>query len=120
MHKYNAESPKQGSRRFNYIVKTKYIDDLGIVNLCPILKMKKNIIFKKDKKCVCKIACFYMYSTEKGSNSIRNKNVLLNGLVSRDFDWLQMILMNITWVSDVPPEVFFLLSFSYRFLSSKF
>ena len=33
MHKYNAESPKQGSRRFNYIVKTKYIDNLGIVNL---------------------------------------------------------------------------------------
>ena len=34
MRKYNAESPKQGSRRFNYIVKTKYIDNLGIVNLC--------------------------------------------------------------------------------------
>ena len=26
---YNAESPKQGSRRFNSIVKTKYIDNLG-------------------------------------------------------------------------------------------
>ena len=34
MLKYNAESPKQGSRRFNSIVKTKYIDDLGIVYLC--------------------------------------------------------------------------------------
>ena len=33
MRKYIAESPKQGSRRFNYIVKTKYIDDLGIVYL---------------------------------------------------------------------------------------
>ena len=33
MRKYNAESPKQGSRRFNFIVKTKYIDDLGIVYL---------------------------------------------------------------------------------------
>ena len=30
---YNAESPKPDSRRFNYIVKTKYIDDLGIVYL---------------------------------------------------------------------------------------
>ena len=30
---YNAESPKQDSRRFNSIVKTKYIDDLGIVYL---------------------------------------------------------------------------------------
>ena len=33
MRKYNAESPKQGSRRFNSIVKTKYIADLGIVYL---------------------------------------------------------------------------------------
>ena len=40
------------------------------------------------------------------------------GIVSRDFDWLQMILMNRTWVSDVPLEVFFLFSFS--FFSSKF
>ena len=31
---YNAESPKQGSRRFNVIVKTKYIAELGIVYLC--------------------------------------------------------------------------------------
>ena len=30
---YNAESPQQGSRRFNSIVKTKYIVDLGIVYL---------------------------------------------------------------------------------------
>ena len=37
MLKYNAESPKQGSRRFNSIVKTKYIDDLGIVYLCRSL-----------------------------------------------------------------------------------
>ena len=34
MRKYNAESPKQGSIRFNSIVKTKYIDVLGIVYLC--------------------------------------------------------------------------------------
>ena len=33
MRVYNAESPKQDSRRFNSIVKTKYIDDLGIVYL---------------------------------------------------------------------------------------
>ena len=33
MRKYNAESPKHGSRRFNSIVKTNYIDDLGIVYL---------------------------------------------------------------------------------------
>ena len=30
---YNAENQKQGSRRLNSIVKTKYIDDLGIVYL---------------------------------------------------------------------------------------
>ena len=36
MHVFNAESPKQGSRRFNSIVKTKYIDNLGIVYLCMI------------------------------------------------------------------------------------
>ena len=34
MRVYNAESPKQGSRRLNSIVETKYIDDLGIVYLC--------------------------------------------------------------------------------------
>ena len=33
MHKYNAESPKQGSKRFNYIVKTINIADLGIIYL---------------------------------------------------------------------------------------
>ena len=33
MGKYNAESPKQGSRRFDSNVKTKYIADLGIVYL---------------------------------------------------------------------------------------
>ena len=32
--KYNAESLKQGSRRFISIVKTKYIANLGIVYLC--------------------------------------------------------------------------------------
>ena len=31
---YNAESPKQGSRKFNSIMKTKYIAVLGIVYLC--------------------------------------------------------------------------------------
>ena len=44
MRKYNAESPKQGSRRFNYIVKTKYIDDLGIVYLCLIFFVVNHII----------------------------------------------------------------------------
>ena len=33
MHKYNAESPKQGSKRFNSNAKTKYIADLGIMYL---------------------------------------------------------------------------------------
>ena len=33
MRKYNAESPKQVSRRFNSIVKTNFIADLGIVYL---------------------------------------------------------------------------------------
>ena len=33
MRKYNTESPKQGSRRFNSIVQTKYIANLGIVYL---------------------------------------------------------------------------------------
>ena len=33
MRVYNVESPKQDSRTFNSIMKTKYIDDLGIVYL---------------------------------------------------------------------------------------
>ena len=33
MRKYNAESPKQGSKRFNSNAKTKYIADLGIMYL---------------------------------------------------------------------------------------
>ena len=33
MRKYNAESPKQGSKRFNSIVKTINIADLGIIYL---------------------------------------------------------------------------------------
>ena len=33
MLKYNAESPKQGSKRFNSIVKTINIVDLGIIYL---------------------------------------------------------------------------------------
>ena len=33
MRKYNAESPKQGSKRFNSIVKTINIVDLGIIYL---------------------------------------------------------------------------------------
>ena len=31
---YNAESPKQGRKRFNSIVKTINIADLGIIYLC--------------------------------------------------------------------------------------
>ena len=34
MCKYNAESPKQGSKRFNYIVKTINIVNLSIIYLC--------------------------------------------------------------------------------------
>ena len=37
MRVYNTKSPKQDSRRVNSIVKTKYIDDLGIVYLCRSL-----------------------------------------------------------------------------------
>ena len=48
MHKYNAESPKQGSRRFNYIVKTKYIDDLGIVNLCCHTSQRRWVSTKEE------------------------------------------------------------------------
>ena len=33
MRKYNAASPKQGSKRFNYILKTISIADLGIIYL---------------------------------------------------------------------------------------
>ena len=33
MRVYNDESPKQDSRRFNSIVKTNYIEDLGIAYL---------------------------------------------------------------------------------------
>ena len=34
MREYNAESPKQGRKRFNSIVKTINIADLGIIYLC--------------------------------------------------------------------------------------
>ena len=34
MRKYNAESPKQGNKRFNYIVKTINIANLGMIYLC--------------------------------------------------------------------------------------
>ena len=45
----------------------------------------------------------------------------LKGIVSWDFSWLQIILMNKLGVPDVPLEVyFFFLSFSYSFLNLKF
>ena len=50
LRKYNAESPKQGSRRFNSIVKTKYIADLGIVYLCQTQRQLSNrfrLLFKR-------------------------------------------------------------------------
>ena len=51
MRKYNAESPKQGSRRINFIVKMKYIADLGIVYLCvrsrKLLKASSKIILEE-------------------------------------------------------------------------
>ena len=37
MRKYNAESTKQGSKRFNSIVKTINIANLGIIYLCKSL-----------------------------------------------------------------------------------
>ena len=49
MRKYNAESPKQGSRRFNYIVKTKYIDDLGIVNLWSTVSVYAQVQCQEPK-----------------------------------------------------------------------
>ena len=35
VRKYNAENPKQGSKRFNYIATTKYIVDLDIIYPMP-------------------------------------------------------------------------------------
>ena len=40
MREYNAESPKQGRKRFNYIVKKIYISYLPIIYLCSTHKYK--------------------------------------------------------------------------------
>ena len=53
------------------------------------------------------------------------KRRVIKGIVSQDFEWLQMILITRLNVSDVPLEVyselfFFKFSFSYRILIFKF
>ena len=39
---------------------------------------------------------------------------VFKGIVSRDFDWVQMILMNRTWIPDVPLEVYCFLNFRFH------
>ena len=41
-------------------------------------------------------------------------NVSLKGIVSRDFEWLQMILMNRFWVPDVPLVVYYFLNLHFH------
>ena len=52
-----------------------------------------------------------------------NLNYLFKGIVSRDFEGLQMILMNRSWVPDVPLVVCYFLNFRFHIhvvISSKF
>ena len=52
MGKSNAESPKQGSKRFNYNAKTKYIADLGIIYLqyaVPVQRKNGNFSFLSER-----------------------------------------------------------------------
>ena len=46
--------------------------------------------------------------------AIIKQNLQVKGIVSPDFDWLQMILMNRTWVPDVPLEVYSFLNFRFH------
>ena len=52
MRKYNAESPKQGSRRFISIVKTKYIADLGLVYLWVADFRQHNMYLRGNSSCM--------------------------------------------------------------------
>ena len=45
----------------------------------------------------------------------RNFNPELKGIVSQDFEGLQMILMNKSWVPDVPMVVCYSYKFSFSF-----
>ena len=38
----------------------------------------------------------------------------LRGIVSRDFGWLQMILMDKAWVLDIPLEFFFTFPYCFK------
>ena len=48
------------------------------------------------------------------NNLIKSNRHLFKGIVSRDFEWLQMILMNRSWVPDVPLVVYYCLNFRFH------
>ena len=48
--------------------------------------------------------CFYLLKEDK--HFLQSYNSMFKGIVSRDFEWLQMILMDRIGVPDVPLEVY--------------
>ena len=78
--------------------------------------------FQKQALYVADQKYFYESNSRKSANfSLSTNHRGLNGIVSRGFEWLQMISVNGIWVPDVPLKVYFLeFSFSYSFLGFKF
>ena len=58
--------------------------------------------------------CKYMYRHAPPDLNTVNACTLLKGIVSRDFEGLQMILMNRSWVPDVPLVVCYFLNFRFH------
>ena len=45
---------------------------------------------------------------------VKIANVILKGIVSRDFQWLQMILVDVAWVPDVPLKVYYFFNLCFH------
>ena len=65
--------------------------------------------------CQAKYICYFKYKIAINQFYFDYMNSIFKGIVSRDFGGLQMILMNRTWVPDVPLEVYSFLNFCFHF-----
>ena len=45
---------------------------------------------------------------------VKIASVILKGIVSRDFQWLQMILVDVAWVPDVPLKVYYFFNLCFH------